>query len=536
MLFLLSAALSAWLAYDQTAGWSKYLLIVGGVAVYYSITQAPEKIYAGFGSHLLRLCMLLLPSVIAAYYLMTNDWLKEMGDPAWLDLPRRWLVTWQPDFKGYRLHPNQVGGIIAAFVPLQVFGLGARKHSRLLSWVAVPLLSLSAVGLLLTGARGAWLALAMIAVSWVLCLLHRRLASRGSIDPPPPLSNNLRFVILVLGGLVIFLALLLTPSGDWLQGIDNGRVNLWHNSLDLAGDYPFSGLGLASYQMPFSSYVLLLHVGYLSHAHNLLLDLWLEQGLPGLLAFAWLLIAAVRPNQPKSYWRQPALTSLTIIFLHGLVDDAFYGYDGLGILLLFVPLALLVRPVARSGPASRLAATPVQPGPRLAPFLWPMLVLSALAGLLILPAWRAELQANLGALTQTRAELSVYGWPEWPIQDALRRSSEIDLTPALAHYRAALAQNPANLTANRRLGQIELSLGQYEAARQHLEAAYAVAPEQRATRQLLGESYAVAGEVDQAATLWRSVEMGQSQLSLRQWWYDHIGESQRAVWIEEGAQ
>jgi predicted Zn-dependent protease len=111
---------------------------------------------------------------------------------------------------------------------------------------------------------------------------------------------------------------------------------------------------------------------------------------------------------------------------------------------------------------------------------------------------KSMVQANLGALLQTRAELSAYRWPAYPLQDALRRQAPVslpavDLAPAIARYRAALALDLTNAAANRRLGQIELSQGDYVAAQAHLEAAYRTAPGQQATRQLLGESYAIAG-------------------------------------------
>ena len=100
--------------------------------------------------------------------------------------------------------------------------------------------------------------------------------------------------------------------------------------------------------------------------------------------------------------------------------------------------------------------------------------MAALLVLLLLPTTRAAFQANLGALLQTRAELLPYRWPDWPIQDALRRAPEINLSPAIARYTSALALDPANVTANRRLGQIALSRGDYGTARTYLEAAYAV--------------------------------------------------------------
>ena len=153
------------------------------------------------------------------------------------------------------------------------------------------------------------------------------------------------------------------------------------------------------------------------------------------------------------------------------------------------------------------------------------------AGVRLLPGLQAAWQANLGAVAQTRTELSIYRWLNYPIQDAVRRQEQAALAPAVARFQTALARNPANVTANRRLGQIELSQGQYEEARRHLEAAYTADPEQRATRQLLGESYAISGEVEKAVTLWQTVDVRLGQLLIRKWWYEQIGDQSRAGWI-----
>ena len=222
------------------------------------------------------------------------------------------------------------------------------------------------------------------------------------------------------------------------------------------------------------------------------------------------------------------LVSLAVIVVHGLVDDAFYGSRG--VLLLFVPFALLARTNAARPPGA--AGQRRQPA-RVAAAFGAVALLVAL-----LPQTRAAFQANLGALRQTQIELGIYQWPTWPIQDALRRQAPgypppVNLAPVMARYAAALALDPHNATANRRLGQIELSLGRYNAARQHLEAAYAAAPGQRATRQLLGELRAITGDMTGAAALWQTVDMSQGQLQLRAWWYNEMGEKETAARIEE---
>jgi tetratricopeptide (TPR) repeat protein len=154
-----------------------------------------------------------------------------------------------------------------------------------------------------------------------------------------------------------------------------------------------------------------------------------------------------------------------------------------------------------------------------------------LVALVLWPVTRAQWQANLGAVAQARAELSVYAWPQYPVQDAVRLDPAVDLAPAIAHYQRALELNPNNATAHRRLGQILLSRGDYEAATEHLMQAYAAAPGQRATRQLLGEALAVSGRVEDAAVVWATVHADEEKFRGRRWWYESQGKDQEARWI-----
>ncbi|NIV32868.1 MAG: hypothetical protein GWN58_26500 [Anaerolineae bacterium] len=82
---------------------------------------------------------------------------------------------------------------------------------------------------------------------------------------------------------------------------------------------------------------------------------------------------------------------------------------------------------------------------------------------------------------------------------------------------------------------IELSLGQYEDALGHLEAAYATEPNVMTTRQLLGEALIVNGHLDAGQTLWADTNSEQGQLDARVFWYQHIGDAERAAWIEQAA-
>jgi hypothetical protein len=139
--------------------------------------------------------------------------------------------------------------------------------------------------------------------------------------------------------------------------------------------------------------------------------------------------------------------------------------------------------------------------------------------LILVPGAQGQLLANWGAVQQSRTELSEYSWEEWGVQDRFRRVNDALLEPSLREYASSLAVDPGNVTANRRIGQIALSYGDLAKARFYLEAAYAKAPWQRPTRLLLGEVYAVDGDIVSAAQLWRPVGHRDAYLEGRVWWY-----------------
>jgi hypothetical protein len=325
--------------------------------------------------------------------------------------------------------------------------------------------------------------------------------------------------VLVIGAVVAF-----SPLGGKVLSLRPDREDVWRNSLDLATDYPVSGVGLGNFSMAYSSYVLLLHVPYTTHAHNLPLDIWLEQGVLGLAAFLGMTAIALQAGLSSRAWGVAGLVSLGIVLTHGVVDDPFYGYGGVTAALLFIPFGLLARQSAA------LVALRVK-----RVWVWGTVAVGLVASVAALPAGAAILVGNLGTLLQTQIELSRYHWPEVDIQDIVRRQHSEELGPVVAQYEMALQLDPANATANRRLGQIELSLGHYDAACQYLQAAFNVRPEQRATRQLLGECYAQSGDAERAAALWRTLDLATDQLSLRLWWYEeYLGDYGRAQRIQHG--
>jgi tetratricopeptide (TPR) repeat protein len=396
------------------------------------------------------------------------------------------------------------------------------------------------VGLLLAVSRGAWLGLAAGAV----LALYLAVRSRGRQTCAQQASRwraveyGLLAVLVLLVAAIPYLAVTgKVAAVPLFDASTSSRPELWRWGLDLVSDYPFTGSGLGSTMMVQATYVMMLHVGFISHMHNLLLQIAIEQGIPGLIAFAALVVLAIA-SLVRAYRSGPvttlfsgAVAALTALLVHGAVDAGIYV--ALTVPLLFLPIGFALG-LAPAWAAGRSRATGI--------------LASATAALalvlLLLSPERAAFLANLGAVAQTRAELSRYTWPDVPIQDALRRSPDVDLAPAVSYYRAALALDPANAAANRRLGQIEMSRGEYDAAREHLAAAYRAAPGQQASRFLLGESLAIGGQVDDASVMWQDVGaklwwdedwIGRQVVNVRRYWYDSLGEKQRAEYLAEAA-
>ncbi len=523
-LFLLSALVGAWIGHGQLSDGILLGLIVLSVGAYGAVVCVPEQVTLPGGRRLAPLGILFgsLPTILSLYFLLTNDWGRWIGKLPWLDPLMRWFSSWT-FATGHALNPNIAGGLIAVFLPLQLAALKDDGPRGGWGWVSAVMVAVSFAGLLLSASRGAWVALALVAGTWGLWKLGAWLAQRFAAG---------RYRLAFQGGLLLAAALGITVfvstrwGGRLWAFIEADRAVIWRNSFDLARDYFFTGQGFGQFEMAYSSYVMLLHVGQIPHAHNLFLDIWLQQGLLGLVALGGMLAFAAWARPAP--WRAAALASVGVIVLHGLMDDAFYALGGYTAVLIFLPFAVLARPALAPPAATGLTARRRYWQAGLAGGL----VLASL-GAALFPGVQAVFWANWGALTQTRLELALFHWPEWPIQDALRRSPAVNLAPVIQAYQRALALDAQNVTANRRLGQIELSLGQYEAACGHLEAAYQVAPGERATRQLLGECYAVTGKPEQAAELWRTVDVSQGQLMLRQWWHDYLGDRQRLAWLQQ---
>jgi len=605
-LFLLSAGVGLQVAYDSGPAQAKWWLIVGAMGLYWAMAGQPD---------LKRLLEALgfwevVGAGIAIFFLMTNDWatypaalqpFARFARIAASSLPLR-LAT-------ETLNPNVAAGILVLVFPLCVplvvrlwagpqRGTGncmtcAQPTPRLrglcLTIVAVVLGSVL-LGCLMTFSWGAWLALALTAGLWAVWRL-----SKGSVW-------RTRLVAVAL--LTMFVALALCTASQELlssrvDGIIGGirevlanRIFLAKLGALLARDTFFTGIGLGMFEMHFSIYALLIHVGFVEHSHNLLVDMAIEQGLLGVGAYGTMVATALvigvqelgraggSRDLPGSGWGfgselraadsrartshlraamsdcrlliESALASLTAVFIHGLVDDPLYGSRA--VLFLFVPFGILVAAIrasreVRAPLAVRTSDTVYRRATRSAHLL-PLAIVIVLCTSLVValigtqggpramwPRLQAAWHANAGVIAEARCELSVYDQEHFddPTLDQVRR--HLDLAEAVAHFEAALAHDPTQVTATQRLAAIALARGQYGDALQMMRDLWVSGHRDRVTRLLYGDALTAAGQVDEAVAAVQGVSFAKSRLLGQAWSRYHLDDdNQREIWARDAAE
>ncbi|MBZ0294872.1 MAG: tetratricopeptide repeat protein, partial [Anaerolineae bacterium] len=358
-----------------------------------------------------------------------------------------------------------------------VLVISSRTRARQVGWAVVTLVLLYAMGL--TYSRGAFIALAVGLVAAGLLRFSPRLAL-------------LLVAAVILAGLVLTAAALPQLPLDWVFQ----RRDLYLNSMRVASDYAFTGIGLGdTFSMVYARYGLLIQVPFLTYPHNLYIAVWMNQGLVGILTFAGLLVAVflfvthvMRVGKPGRLF-YAAWLALAVTLVHGLFDGRRYvEWWLMPEMLILIGLIVALGRAALAQAVDTEQDVPTNYIPRLLP-VGAVIILALLALVFrqqLLAAWHT----NLGALDETRAELS----PD--LSDAEREQLT---TNAQAEYALALDTLADWPNANRRLGNLKFNVGEYAAAVPLLETALADETDNPATIKGLGLAYTWIGETEQAA-------------------------------------
>ncbi len=299
------------------------LRLLSGIGLYYAI--------ANWGNTSQRLRLLLTGLLLAGAFLALTAPFSVVWPIGKLPfIPPGWYERFQ-NLLADSIHPNVLAGSLVLILPIALAWLLA-GWSRM-DWFervfsgAVTLLLLGM--LMLTQSRGAWMA-AAIAIGLVLLLCFRRswiwLAGLGAAG----------VAALVWLGLPQSFDSILTANSTGGLAL---REEIWSRAVMIIEDFPLTGIGMGSFpnvadaMYPFSPVA----SGTIHHAHNLFLQIAVDLGLFGLIAwlaiFVIITLMAVQLLQKGRKNQEIRLRALGIgvvgsqsaLFVHGLTDAVTWG-------------------------------------------------------------------------------------------------------------------------------------------------------------------------------------------------------------------
>ncbi len=295
LLFCITVPLAVWASASPDLTIPKLTGLILGLAAFRAISfSAPSRkglttvllIFAALGMAMWALGLLgiRLPALVP---------LAQRLPPALVSLPGA------PD---QGINPNQLAGVLVLYLPF-LFALIAyalRQH-RVALGLVLALVALAGIGnLVLTRSRSGWIGLvvAAFALGLVLAVLQGSRQVRRAV--------LITSVVVVLVGVVaggVFVAQRLEPAGavsgetradSALQQLSlDARIEIWSRALYAIEDFPFTGVGLGTFRRVLSLLYPLFLVPpdqEIPHAHNIFLQVGVDLGVGGLIAYVALLL------------------------------------------------------------------------------------------------------------------------------------------------------------------------------------------------------------------------------------------------------
>jgi putative inorganic carbon (HCO3(-)) transporter len=233
----------------------------------------------------------------------------------------RQIPPWEGRITSFLEHYNGLAAYINLVVPFcLVFALrGTDPKLRTLSkWC----MALASVALLLTQSRGGLLAyVAILMVSAYMLAPDRKTRMR-----------RLAVVLVVCVLAAAAAGLLFQRLGEIDDYTAVSRLAIWGGAFTVFARAPVVGAGFGNLR-PLMGGLLGLPEGWMGDAHNLYLELLAESGLVGLIAFAFLIVSALRAarkcmrqSREEFAWLIgiAAFAALCGVLVHGTVDYLFH--------------------------------------------------------------------------------------------------------------------------------------------------------------------------------------------------------------------
>lgn len=287
LFFLLSmVALSQWITFSPTNSLPKVAGLLYGIAIFYALNahiESPQRLWRGVA------LLMSGGTAVAALSLVGTHWSSKINllNKVITHLPKP-LFALPGASEGF--HPNQVAGALLWVLPLGLV-VTAVLWRRKTKWVfpALASLCLMALVLLLTQSRGAWLGLGVALLSMISVIFRQY--QRLQLALAGLLLLGFYASLVIVGpstvrqwGEAKVDALFNLSGGNELTG----RLEIWSRALWGIQDFAWTGMGMNNFRQlgpQLYPYATIEPDSEIAHAHNDFLQVALDLGLAGLIAY-----------------------------------------------------------------------------------------------------------------------------------------------------------------------------------------------------------------------------------------------------------
>ncbi len=335
---LIMVPVSLYASVDWTLSLPKVHGVILGVALFYAVVNRVRTVrevwLAAFG-------VVLISAASALLGVVGTDWFesKLFALPhIYGRLPH--LIRGIPRSLRGGFHPNGIGGTLIFFVPVLVsliLASGDLKRTQFVAddlllrlwraWhrhILVGCLLVTLSTLILTKSRGSFIG---VAVGLLALGIWR---DRRFLWIIPAAALGLFVAVQVWGeeALVQF-ALRMDIVGGGITGTMQSRMEVWQRAIYMIQDFPYTGIGIGTFDKVANAmypFFLLGPDAKVTHAHNTLLEVGVDLGIPGLLAYVALLTCfAVAAWSAYHTLSDRALQALIVGLACGMLAHQVFG-------------------------------------------------------------------------------------------------------------------------------------------------------------------------------------------------------------------
>jgi hypothetical protein len=514
VVFLFTALIGTIFAYDSQGSWAKFWLVLGSVFLFYSLASQKRE-----NAWMLVKAAALLGVAATIFFLLVYDW---QANPVRSELVNRIGEAWmkvRPTIQYTMTDEDFITDVLLVLFPfpLALFFSTRLEPKKNRVWLVFSIISvlIFMIGLSMASIM---MALTVLVVGGSIFIWRQiyRLAERYSD------KRVLIFYWIITGLSILALLILLIGFPDQLLVLikrisifsrfeDRIAVNV--NTIHLVKDFIFTGGGLGAFPGLYSRYILSIPYFFIPICSSLFLQIALEQGVVGSIAYASVLIGGalllfesvlrkrIKPDQfPHVYM---LVMGYCVLIVVGLIDAMLF--TGIGIYLIFVI------------PGFCTFVIDEPPGKDSARHIPNLLLGAGLVIFLVSVGGKffSIFYANLGAIEMARVELGGWRWEERMDSNPLE-----DYQAATQFFQMAMKLDNGNSTANYRLGMMAAGKQDFSEGCRYLETAIESQPYHRGISKNLGYCYLWLGKINEALPYLKMIPEARDELKVYVWWWE----------------